>query len=1072
MIDDDAFSGETDITSIVIPKTIGYINESAFWKCVNIDVVYASSLESWLNIEFENSSSNPLWYAKHLIINGVEVNDDIVIPEGTKYLWDFAFSGYVGLKSVTLPSTLISLDRSFVGCSNLQLVISKSSMPAFVEDRMWRPFHGISTDAKLIVPKGSKEAYLAVPAWSGGFKEIIEETNSYSLSITAKGNGSVSYDGTIIKEKTSIFTVTDETSAIITFIPDNGYCIKSLYINNTDVTSSVSNNQYTVSNILRNTMVEVEFEAIPPTTYTLSVSSTGGGYASYGGTAIRSKTSTFTVNEGTNATISFNTDSGYRIRSVKVNGSNVTSSVSNTLYTVINIQRNTTVEVEFEAIPPTTYTLSISSIGSGYASYNGTAIRSKTSTFTVNEGTNATISFSADSGYRIKSVKVNGSNVTSSVSNTLYTVSNIQRNTTVEVEFEAIPPTTYTLSISSTGSGYASYGGTAIRSKTSTFTVNEGTNATISFSADSGYRIKSVKVNGSNVTSSVSNTLYTVSNIQRNTTVEVEFEAIPPTTYTLSISSTGSGYASYGGTAIRSKTSTFTVNEGTNATISFNTDSGYRIKSVKVNGSDVTSSVSNNRYTVSNILRNTTVEVEFEDIPPTTYTLSVSSTGSGYASYGGIAVRSKTSAFTVIEGSNATILFNADSGYRIKSVKVNGSDVTSSVSNSQYTVSNIQRNTTVEVGFQEELKAFASNGVNYSVISYDDKTVSVANGNYGKVLEVPATITYQDIAWKVAGIDNTALADNDELAAVIWNPTSAFTLHVNNPNLLLYVKSASYAPESIKNVIVDGTADNIVLTDASDGNNFYCPMEFTAKTVSYTHGYSMETGIGESRGWETIALPFDVQKIAHSSKGEIVPFAKWKSGDTRKPFWLMAYGTGGFTAAEAIKANTPYIISMPNHTNYKDAFRLNGSVTFSAENVKVKASDTDGSIGSGEKRFVPNFINQDNSGAYVLNVNNDYVTYNGGTTEGSRFIVNLRSLHPFEAYMTTTNRTRKSIAIDDDMATGIEDVIEMTDDGKTIRVYNLGGQLLKTEEKKSLDEVKALLRAGVYIINGKKVIIR
>ena len=896
MIDDDAFSGETDITSIVIPKTIGYINESAFWKCVNIDVVYASSLESWLNIEFENSSSNPLWYAKHLIINGVEVNDDIVIPEGTKYLWDFAFSGYVGLKSVTLPSTLISLDRSFVGCSNLQLVISKSSMPAFVEDRMWRPFHGISTDAKLIVPKGSKEAYLAVPAWSGGFKEIIEETNSYSLSITAKGNGSVSYDGTIIKEKTSIFTVTDETSAIITFIPDNGYCIKSLYINNTDVTSSVSNNQYTVSNILRNTMVEVEFEAIPPTTYTLSVSSTGGGYASYGGTAIRSKTSTFTVNEGTNATISFNTDSGYRIRSVKVNGSNVTSSVSNTLYTV--------------------------------------------------------------------------------------------------------------------------------------------------------------------------------SNIQRNTTVEVEFEAIPPTTYTLSISSTGSGYASYGGTAIRSKTSTFTVNEGTNATISFNTDSGYRIKSVKVNGSDVTSSVSNNRYTVSNILRNTTVEVEFEAIPPTTYTLSVSSTGSGYASYGGIAVRSKTSAFTVIEGSNATILFNADSGYRIKSVKVNGSDVTSSVSNSQYTVSNIQRNTTVEVGFQEELKAFASNGVNYSVISYDDKTVSVANGNYGKVLEVPATITYQDIAWKVAGIDNTALADNDELAAVIWNPTSAFTLHVNNPNLLLYVKSASYAPESIKNVIVDGTADNIVLTDASDGNNFYCPMEFTAKTVSYTHGYSMETGIGESRGWETIALPFDVQKIAHSSKGEIVPFAKWKSGDTRKPFWLMAYGTGGFTAAEAIKANTPYIISMPNHTNYKDAFRLNGSVTFSAENVKVKASDTDGSIGSGEKRFVPNFINQDNSGAYVLNVNNDYVTYNGGTTEGSRFIVNLRSLHPFEAYMTTTNRTRKSIAIDDDMATGIEDVIEMTDDGKTIRVYNRGGQLLKTEEKKSLDEVKALLRAGVYIINGKKVIIR
>ena len=93
--------------------------------------------------------------------------------------------------------------------------------------------------------------------------------------------------------------------------------------------------------------------------------------------------------------------------------------------------------------------------------------------------------------------------------------------------------------------------------------MNEGTSATISFTPDNGYRIKSVRLNNADVTSSVTNNSYTISNISANTTLEVEFEAIPPTAYTLSIKATGNGSASYDGTTIRSKTSTFTVNEGT-----------------------------------------------------------------------------------------------------------------------------------------------------------------------------------------------------------------------------------------------------------------------------------------------------------------------------------------------------------------------------------------------------------------------------------------------------------------------------------------------------------------------------
>ena len=376
-----------------------------------------------------------------------------------------------------------------------------------------------------------------------------------------------------------------------------------------------------------------------------------------------------------------------------------------------------------------------------------------------------------------------------------------------------------------------------------------------------------------------------------------------------------------------------------------------------------------------------------------------------------------------------------------------------------------------EIVEASSVDSFSVNGVNYSVVSYNDYTVCVSQGSYGMVLEVPAKITYQNAEWTVIGIDNGALANNPDLAAIIWNPSVNFTVSVDNPNLLLYVKSASNAPTTIKNVVVNGSANSITLTDENSGNNFYCPQEFTAKSISYTHFYSMKTGIGEARGWETIALPFDVQKITHSSKGEIIPYANWKSGESKKPFWLMELGSGGFIDANAIKANTPYIISMPNHTNYKNEFRLNGNITFSAENVKVKASNNLQSTSSGDKMFHPNFVNQENTSAYALNVDNNYVDYSGSSNEGSTFVLNLRKVHPFEAYMTSTSKARQTIAIQDNLTTGIREIAEIWDD-KIINVYNLSGQLLMIEENKSLDEIKQLLSTGVYIVNGKKLIIK
>lgn len=166
---------------------------------------------------------------------------------------------------------------------------------------------------------------------------------------------------------------------------------------------------------------------------------------------------------------------------------------------------------------------------------------------------------------------------------------------------------------------------------------------------------------------------------------------------------------------------------------------------------------------------------------------------------------------------------------------------------------------------------------------------------------------------------------------------------------------------------------------------------------------------------------------------------------------------------------------MPNHSNYKSEFRLNGRVTFSAENVTVPTSDNLNTTAYNGKTFIPNYSNQSNKNFYALNVNNDLETYIGSYVEGSMFLIGDiadRVIHPFEAYMTTISQTRGYIAIDEDLTTDMGVITDALVEEKRLSIYNLNGQLIRTAEDKSLYEIQKSLPAGVYIVNGKKIIIR
>jgi len=339
-----------------------------------------------------------------------------------------------------------------------------------------------------------------------------------------------------------------------------------------------------------------------------------------------------------------------------------------------------------------------------------------------------------------------------------------------------------------------------------------------------------------------------------------------------------------------------------------------------------------------------------------------------------------------------------------------------------------------------------------------------------RMMEVEAT--FVDGVLTIEG--NTTVAEalesfgvstvTESIAAIVYNssvPMANSDLQaITNPNLLIYVKSDSLAPADRNNIIVDGFAKNIVLTDVAQGNNdFYCPQSFTAEAISYTREFKQKTQIGVSRGWETIALPFNVQTIMHETRGLITPFGNNRSNTH---FWLRRLTHDGLQSDSIIEANTAYLISMPNSEEYIAEYNLAGRVTFSAANVTVPVTEIimDESANYMMAPVFQRLAAQNN--LYVLNVGEQ----RSGYPEGSIFESNYRAVLPFQAYVEHkgSNPAPPYFIVGDlgGDTTGIDATLVNSERVNSEAWYTLDGRKLQGKPTQK----------GVYITNGKKVIIK
>ena len=129
-IGDYAFENCKGLTNIIIPGSVTSIGSYPFQNCDSLtDVYYTGDIAGWCNISFYDNTSNPMYSAENLYIDGELLQGELIIPDGVTSIGSYAFYNCTGLTSVTIPDSVISIGHSaFYNCTGLTSIVIPDSV--------------------------------------------------------------------------------------------------------------------------------------------------------------------------------------------------------------------------------------------------------------------------------------------------------------------------------------------------------------------------------------------------------------------------------------------------------------------------------------------------------------------------------------------------------------------------------------------------------------------------------------------------------------------------------------------------------------------------------------------------------------------------------------------------------------------------------------------------------------------------------------------------------------------------------------------------------------------------------
>ena len=557
-----------------------------------------------------------------------------VVPENaTSPYYTTAPSG-----NIVIPATVINgtdtytvetiADHAFDGCTGITSIKLNAATPYVINANV---FEGVTLSGiKLIVPQAAKAAYKAAAVWNG-FKvvgdaqHIITFTQPANGTLLVTNNSTNVLTGTPVDDETVItinatadtdyqvdsikagdqvvanggtFTVTDAVTitafvskvkyAITITAPTNGTLV---VLNGTDTVrngdmiahgtvltvTATGNEGYEVDQLKANgtdivggsvnvTAATTITATFKKKTYAIAITpAVNGTLEVKNGAAVL--TGGELIEHGTVLTATATANSGYRVDSIMAGTKKVAADGTFTVTEAV------TVTAIISQIPKHAITFANPANGTLEVK-NGIALI--TSGDQIEEGTVLTVSATVDQGYRLDSIKAGDVKVTNGGTFT------VTKATVVTAFVSQIPSFVITINQPANGTLEVKEGSNVIATGSP---VLEGTVLTVSATANTGYKLDSIKVGSVKI---ANNGTFTVTEA---VTVEAFISQIPPVTkFKVSYNPSMQGGQIRVINGIKRVANGDSVAQGTVLNISVTTNPGYTVKSLKVNGASVSTS--------------------------------------------------------------------------------------------------------------------------------------------------------------------------------------------------------------------------------------------------------------------------------------------------------------------------------------------------------------------------------------------------------------------------------------------------------------------------------------------------